>query len=186
MKIKLLRSAEKSSAAWLLMAVLGITAHVSGQQTNDNYFPDTNACIVVTGMKLDEDPKNYVNDPSVAEGAMVRLSMKNGPSWQKTTQVFTPARNTGEIYYTADFKVEFDSTYTIDMTFKNGTGISIDNYRIMKEWKTHFYFHSTNGTKSAASVMRRQEDKSTKYNCIVYGLYPLTNYKAMGGIQLTD
>ena len=186
MKTILFRSVRNSNEMLLFIVILTFSISVSGQQANDNFFPATNAYIVVTGMKLDENPKNYVKDVSVAEGAVVKLSMRNGYSEQKTTRVFIPTRNPQDIYFSADFKVEFDSTYTIEMIFKNKTSIRIENYRIPPQWKTHFYFHSTNGTKSAASVFRRQEDRETKFNCCVYGLYPFTNYKSVGGSQLTD
>jgi hypothetical protein len=137
-------------------------------------------------MKLNEDPRNFFKDATVAEGAKVKVSMKNGPSEEKATMRFTPVNNPQDIYYSADFRIVFDSTYTIEMTFKDGHRIVVNDYKIPPNWKTHFYFHSTNGTKSPASVMRRQEDKDSKLNCLIYGLYPYKNYKAMGGTQLSD
>jgi hypothetical protein len=170
----------------LLLAYSAVSIKVSGQRQENNIFPNTSAYIVVTGMKLIEDPKNFVKDISVAEGAVVKLTMKNGAASQKQTSKFISVRDPRDVYYTADFKIEFDSTYTIEMTFRNGTKIMVDNYKISPQWKTHFYFHSTNGTKSPATVMRRQEDKATNLNCIIYGLYPFNNYKEVGGTQFTD
>jgi hypothetical protein len=179
---------------WLFLAVClqltafsgSLTVQAQNAPQRSDIFPNTGAYIVVTGMKLNEDPKNFLKDVTVAENATVKVSMKNGPSQEKTTLKFTPSRDPQDVYYTADFKILFDSTYTVEMTFKDGTRIVVDDYKIPPQWKTHFYFHSTNGTKSPATVMRRQEDAATKLNCIIYGLYPLNNYKSLGGTQLTD
>ena len=175
-------------ALCLLFAAYSGSFSVSGQQTNqrNDLFPNTSAYIVVTGIRLNEDPKNFYKDYSVAEGAKVKVTMINGPTKEKNTEKFSSLKNSPEIFFTADFKIEFDSTYTVEMTFKDGTRIVVDNYKILPEWKTHFYFHSTNGTKSPATIMRRQEDKDTNFNCLIYGLYPFKNYKAMGGTQLGD
>jgi len=172
----------------LLLAVFLGTYSVFGQRSPQasDLFPNTGAYIVVTGMKLNEDPKDFVNDATVAEGAMVKVSMKNGASEEKVTSRFTPVNNPKDVYYSADFRIAFDSTYTIEMTFKDGNRIVVNDYRILPQWKTHFYFHSTNGTKSPASVMRRQGNKDSKLNCLIYGLYPFSNYRAMGGTQLSN
>jgi hypothetical protein len=172
----------------LLLTVFSAAYSVFGQRSPQasDLFPNTGAFIVVTGMKLNEDPRDFVNDATVAEGATVKVSMKNGASEKKVTSKFTPVNNSKDVYYSADFRIAFDSTYTIEMTFKDGNRIVVSDYRILPQWKTHFYFHSTNGTKSPASVMRRQEDKDSKLNCLIYGLYPFSNYRAMGGTQLSN
>jgi hypothetical protein len=172
----------------LLLTVFSGTYSVFGQRSPQasDLFPNSGAYIVVTGMKLNEDPRDFVKDATVAEGAMVKVSMRNGVSEEKVTSRFNPVNNTKDVYYSADFRIAFDSTYTIEMTFKDGNKIVVNDYKILPQWKTHFYFHSTNGTKSPASVMRRQEDKESKLNCLIYGLYPFSNYRAMGGTQLSN
>ena len=80
--------------------------------------------------------------------------------------------------------MDLDATYTITMTFKDGTVIRIEDYTLPKSWKTHFYFHSTTGTKSPASVLRFVEDPKTKLRCCVYAVYPLESYRKLGGRQM--
>ena len=70
------------------------------------------------------------------------------------------------------------------MTFKNGTRIRIDDFRRPREWRTHFYFHSTRGTLSPASILRIGRDGAAGLSCNIYALYPLANYRALGGRQL--
>jgi hypothetical protein len=176
------------SAVCFLFTLFAGTFSVLAQRSPQagDLFPNADAYIVVTGMRLNEDPGNLINDATVAEGALVKVSMKNGASEEKATKRFIPANNPKDLYFSADFKIAFDSTYTIEMTFKDGHKIVVNDYKILPQWKTHFYFHSTNGTKSPASVMRRQEDKVSKLNCLIYGLYPFSNYKALGGTQLSN
>jgi hypothetical protein len=137
-------------------------------------------------MRLNEDPADYRKDLSVGEGATVKVTAQDGQVRTKKTEPFAAkaGRNAGEAHFTADFEVNLDATYTIDMTFKDGTSIQIKDYRLPKEWRTHFYFHSTNGTKSPASVLRFQEDEKSKLRCCVYAAFPLENYHKLGGRQI--
>lgn len=70
------------------------------------------------------------------------------------------------------------------MTFKDGKVIRIDAYRLPRDWKTRFYFHSTTGTLSPASVLRIGEGATTKLRCHVYAVYPLESYHKLGGRQI--
>jgi hypothetical protein len=150
-------------------------------------FESTSAIIVVTGVRLDENPDNFTKDLSVAEGAVVKVTARDGKAREKKTEAFSRNNKKGggqEQYYTADFGVDLETSYTITMTFKNGTVLRVEDYTLPKSWKTHFYFHSTNGTKSPASVLRFVEDAKTKLRCCVYAVYPLDNYRKLGGRQL--
>lgn len=59
------------------------------------------------------------------------------------------------------------------MTFQDGTVIGIEDYRLPRDWKTHFYLHSTTGTLSPASILRIGEDARTTMCCYVDAVYPL-------------
>ena len=143
------------------------------------------AVIVVTGMRLNEDPADYRKDLSVAEGAVVKVTVPGGRTREKMTQAFSrTGKGSGQVHFTADFEVDLDATYEITMTFKDGTVIRIPDYRLPKDWKTHFYFHSTTGTLSPASILRFGEDARTKLRCCVYAVYPLESYRALGGRQV--
>lgn len=143
------------------------------------------AIIVVTGMKLNSDTAYNGKDLSVAEDAVVKITAGNGESREKRTEVFTrTGLKKGDVFFTADFPVNLDSTYNISMTFKNGTVIRIDDYRLPAVWKTHFFFHSTVRTSSPASVLRKAMDEQTRLCCYIYALFPSSNYKALGGTQV--
>ena len=140
------------------------------------------AIIVVTGIRLNEDPSDYRKDLSVAEGATVKVTARGGATREMKTEAYVRSgNNAGQSHFTADFEVDLDATYTIVMTFKDGTVIRIDDYTLPKSWKTHFYFHSTNGTKSPASILRFVEDPKTKLRCCVYAVYPPNAYRKRGG-----
>ncbi|MBM4088443.1 MAG: hypothetical protein FJ276_03300 [Planctomycetes bacterium] len=159
----------------------------SGRDRNAALYQSNTATIVVTGMRLDENPDNYTKDLSVAEGATVKVTAQDGAARQKKTEAFTRRGKKGgspEEYYTADFSVDLGTTYTIAMTFKDGTAVEVKDYAIPRDWKTHFYFHSTNGTKSPASILRFVEDPKTKLRCCVYAVYPLESYRKLGGRQM--
>lgn len=161
------------------------SANASAQGWVEATARDNRAIIVVTGMRINEDPANYGMDLSVAEGALVKLTTRNGEIREKKTEVFTrPWQKEEEIFFTADFPIILDTTYIISMTFKNGTTIQIDGLSLPAEWKTHFFYHSTNGTVSPASVLRKKEDKQANLWCYVYGMFPLDNYKKVGGTQV--
>jgi hypothetical protein len=80
--------------------------------------------------------------------------------------------------------VDLETTYDIAMTFKDGTVVRVENYRLPSSWKTHFYFHATTGTLSPASILRFEEDPKTKLRCCVYAVYPLESYRKFGGKQI--
>jgi hypothetical protein len=169
----------------IILLMIANTVEVSSQGWKEATANDNRAFIVVTGMRINEDPANYGKDLSFAEGAKVTLTGRNGKKWEKKTQLFTRlGQGGGEAFFTADFPVILDSTYTISMTFKSGTIIQIDGFCMPAEWKTHFYFHSTIGTVSPASVLRKKEDKQANLWCYVYGIFPFDNYKKVGGTQI--
>lgn len=148
-------------------------------------YQGSSAVIVVTGMRLNEDPADYRKDLSVAEGAVVKVTVPGGKTREKMTQTFSrTGKGAGQVHHTADFEVDLDATYEITMTFKDGTVIRIPDYRLPKDWKTHFYFHSTTGTLSPSSILRFGEDARTKLRCCVYAVYPLENYRKLGGHQV--
>ncbi len=157
----------------------------AAEKRQPDAYRENRAVIVATGMRLNEDPADYRKDLSVAEGAVVRLTGPDGQTREKKTAAFRRGgRQGGEVYFTADFLVDLDATYAIDMTFKDGTVIRIEDYRLPRDWKTHFYYHSTTGTLSPASILRVGEDERTKLRCHVYAVYPLENYKKLGGSQV--
>lgn len=148
---------------------------------------DPRAFIVVTGMRLQEDPAGAVlkKDLTVAEGAVVRVTRKGGAIEEKRTAVFGAGGPRAELgYFSADFVVDLDATYDIAMTFKDGTVIRVDGFRLPREWRTHFYFHSTRGTKSPASVLRIGRDGASGLGCYVYAVFPFEAYRSLGGRQL--
>jgi len=143
------------------------------------------AIIVVTGMKINTEGGNYVlQDISVSEGATVKVTERNGNVREKKTETFSVDFQSGKPFYSADFLVKMDSVYSISITFIDGTVINIDDYKLDKSWKTHHYFHSTDGGKSPASVLRRQMDERSGLWCCVYSLFPMKNYKLSGGTQV--
>ena len=143
------------------------------------------AIIVVTGMKINTEGGNYVlQDISVSKGAVVKVSQRNGTVREKKTEAFSVDFQSGSPFYSADFPVRFDSVYSISITFKNGTVINIDDFRLDNSWKRHHYFHGTTGSKSPASVLRRQKDEQSGLWCFVYSLFPMKNYKLSGGTQV--
>ena len=147
---------------------------------------DTRAVIVVTGMKLREDATGAVQsrDLSVADGAVVRVTKRGGKAEERRTAPFGAGGPKAERgYFSADFAVDLDATYDITMTFKNGTVIRVDDYRLPKDWRTHFYFHSTRGTKSPASVLRIGRDEASGLSCYVYAVFPFEAYRSLGGRQ---
>jgi len=160
----------------------------AAEKSKQAAYQSNKAVIVVTGMRLNEDPANYRKDLSVAEGAVVKVTARGGAARERKTEAFSRAGQrggqSGQVHFTADFEVDLDATYEITMTFKDGTAICIEDYRLPKDWKTHFYFHSTTGTLSPASVLRIGEDATTKLRCHVYAVYPLESYHKLGGRQV--
>lgn len=178
----------KTSIICTLALLLGGLAFEAGaaNKSKPAAYQSNRAVIVVTGMRLNEDPADYRQDLSVAEGATVKVTAQGGPTRERKTEAFakTDKQGTGKVYFTADFEVDLDAAYDITMTFKNGTVIRIPDYRLPQDWKTHFYFHSTTGTLSPSSVLRIGEDAQTQLRCYVYAVYPLESYHKLGGRQL--
>ena len=160
----------------------------AAEKSKQAAYQSNKAVIVVTGMRLNEDPADYRKDLSVAEGAVVKITARGGVARERKTEAFSRAGQrggqSGQVHFTADFEVDLDATYEITMTFKDGTAICIEDYRLPRDWKTHFYFHSTTGTLSPASVLRIGEDATTKLRCHVYAVYPLESYHKLGGRQI--
>ncbi len=147
---------------------------------------ETRAVIVVTGLRLNEDPERYVQDRTVGEGAVATVTPRGGTAASKPTRLFQPtggnAARAG--FFTADFVVDLDRTYEIALRFADGTTIRIEDFTLPKEWRTHFYFHSTRGTLSPASVLRVGRAPPSELRCHVYAVFPLANYHALGGRQI--
>ena len=169
-------------AAFQFLVALAIPAAEASKNAIDQ---GNRAIIVVTGMRLNEDPSDYRKDLSVAEGASVKAIARGGATREKKTEAYVRSgNNAGQVHFTADFEVDLDATYTIVMTFKDGTVLRVEDYALPKSWKTHFFFHSTNGTKSPASILRFVEDPKTKLRCCVYAVYPPDAYRKRGGRQI--
>jgi hypothetical protein len=174
-------------SALLFVVTAGLVAAEMDASGRQKLSQDTRAVIVVTGLKLQEDAVGAVvkQDFAVAEGAVVRVTRKGGASVEKPTAPFSArGARAGGGQFSADFPVELDAAYDIAMTFKNGTVVRVDGFRLPKEWRTHFYFHSTNGTKSPASVLRIGRDEASGLSCYIYAVFPLEAYRSLGGRQL--
>lgn len=153
--------------------------------TYEKELSNDTAIIVVTGLRVNITGENQQSeDLSVSEGATVKVSGKNGIVMEKKTELFSEKFHNGEAFYSADFPVKIDSAYSISITFKNGTVIEIDDYKLDVAWKRHHYFHWTTGNKTPASLLRREKDEKTGLWCYVYSLFPLKNYKEIGGTQI--
>lgn len=176
----------RQAIAFALAALFsGAMPHAApAKKSRDAAYKEDRAVIVVTGIRLNEDPANYRVDLSVAEGATVKLTAADGATTEKKTEIFSRSGGKGGGHHTADFIVDMDAKYAITMTFRDGTTIRIDDYRLPKEWKTHFFFHSTTGTLSPSSILRIGEDPKTKLRCCVYAVYPVENYRKLGGKQV--
>lgn len=169
----------------VMLSIAAAPVHSApAKKPRDAAYREDRAVIVVTGMRVNEDPADYRVDPSVAEGATVKLTAADGTVTEKKTEPFSRAGGKGANHRSADFVVDLDAAYTITMRFQDGTTIRIDDYRIPKEWKTHFYFHSTTGTLSPSSILRFAEDPRTKLRCCIYAVYPMESYRKLGGRQL--
>jgi len=171
----------------LIIIILSFSFPVvsTAQNYQEIWAKETRAVIVVMGLKITtDDERNELTDPSAGEGAIVSVSEKNGKTLEKETEEFAREFGAGGKFFSADFLVTLDSVYTISIRFKSGTVITVDDYKIPPSWKTHHYFHSTDGTKSPATVLRKEQDKESDLWCFVYSLYPLSNYKVVGGTQV--
>jgi hypothetical protein len=162
-----------------------ISPILRAQDFNELHKNDNRAVIVVTGLKITTDSENNEStDLTLGEGAIVSVSKKDGKTLEKTTQLFEKPFGSGGTYYSADFPIIMDSIYSIAIRFKSGKVITINDYKIASSWKTHHYFHSTDGKKSPATVLRKEQDKKSNLWCFVYSLYPLSNYISSGGTQV--
>ena len=166
----------------LIFFSAGLQMHILAQTPIKGYDTETQACLIVTATSYKDLNTDVDTDFSVAKGAIVKLRSSNGNVIEKPTAVFDVKKG-DKTNYTADFKVGLDSTYTVEVTLNNKTYV-VNNYCLQKSWKWHFLYHSTNGTKSPASVFRKLEDPENGILICLYGVFPYDNYKALGGNQL--
>jgi hypothetical protein len=164
------RNIARVLAAWVFSAA------ALGQLPDDD-----RAFLVVTGMRIEGELASETRDLTAAEGAVVKLIAKNGSTQEKKTAPFV---RSGQRFFTADFAVSLETTYVIVMVFNDGTVIRVEDYRLPRDWRTHFLYHSTRGTKSPASILRKQKDEKTKLSCYVYAVWPFANYQALGSRQI--
>lgn len=170
---------------FLVFSALAGSLAAQVYRTYEEELQSETAVIVVTGMRPDEQGEHRGSgDFSVAEGATVRVVDESGRITEKKTQAFHLTNRGGRILYSADFPVKIGSSYKISISFSDGSVIRIDDYKLDASWKRHHYFHSTDGNKSPASLLRKQMDEKTGLWCYVYSLFPLKNYKAVGGTQV--
>lgn len=189
-----MRAKLRSFALWAVclgcaaFAGLGSARLVAGEPNDPNRVSqDTRAFLVITGMRLEEDAAGMVRkkDLTVAEDAAVRVTKRGAEPEDKHTALFGAGGLQAEQgNFSADFAVDLDATYDIVMTFKDGTVIRVEDCRLPKEWRTHFYFHSTRGTKSPASVLRVGRDAASRTGCYIYAVFPLESYRGLGDRQL--
>jgi hypothetical protein len=149
----------------------------------DEFEKNYDAVIVVTALKFSSDIPQSL-DLSIGEDAMVIVTASDKTVQQKTTQTFSKPFSNGDTFYTADFKIKLDSVYSISILLKDGKTITMEDYSIKSSWKTHHYFHITDGRKLPASILRKEKDEKTGYSIFVYSLYPLRNYHLIGGTQI--
>ena len=71
-----------------------------------------------------------------------------------------------------------------DLAIGEGAVVRVDDFRLPANWKTHFYFHSTRGTLSTASILRVGIDPASKLRCHIYAVFPVAAYRALGGQQV--
>ena len=173
----------KNISVLCIILFLSITSY-SQTQIPKGYNEESDAYIIVAGMLINETSASQIKDSSVGKYAVVKIISSTGEVQQKTAQLFVSKdkKNIESPYYTADFKVALDSVYTIEMLINNKT-IRLEKYCLLKKWKTHFSYHSTNGSKSPASVFRKESDIETGLTCCVYGVFPYAYYKSLGGTQ---
>jgi len=145
-------------------------------------YEENEAYLVITGMMLNENPISYVKDPSFGKDAIVKITPKGGIPLEKQATEFSQKKD-GLTYYTSDFKIPLDAEYSIEMKFSNGNIINIPNYKLLPSWKTHFYFHSTDGSLSPSCILRSQGGLENDLRLCVFAVYPYANYLALGGKQ---
>ncbi len=165
------------AAAFTLIALPPATAQSEA--------PDNRAVLVVTGMRVTEQGLASRRDLSVAEGAVVEISARP-PGFGVRRAPVTAWRRGASTFFTADFPIALDTPYDIVMTFPSGEIIRMEDFVIPSSWKTHFEFHSTNGTTSAASIMRVGKDESSGLSCHAYAVWPWRAYYQFGGRQVSE
>jgi hypothetical protein len=168
------------SAFVAISGILSLNAQVFWDELEKNYDP----IIVVTALKFTSDTPPLTMDLSVGEGAIVKVASSGKNVGEKTTEAFSLPFSNGETFFTADFQIKLDSVYNISITLKDGSSITIDDYKIKSNWKTHHYIHSTDGTKHPSAVLRKEQDEKTGTWFFIYSLYPLRQYQLMGGTQI--
>lgn len=147
------------------------------------YIEENQAYIIVTATTYGSNDLYSKTDFSVAKNAKARLTASDGKVIEKETRLFqTNNKITEKPYYSADFKIDLDSTYTIEL-YINNKAYKIDDYCLRTSWKTHFLYHSTTGSKSPATVFRKQEDTETGVALCIYGVFPYVFYQSLGGSQ---
>jgi len=171
---------KRTRLALLTLLLLATAALTQDRPTIERY---PNVCLVVTGLKVDEAADPPVLDPAVGEGAEVTLI---GPDDASETKPVQPWQRGGRTYFTADFYVKFDTTYELRLKLADGTVITMSDYRVDSEWTKVpiFWFASTTGTRSPASVLRSEVDEASKLGGYVWALWPYDSYQAVGGTQL--
>jgi hypothetical protein len=165
------------AAALALIAIPPASAQTEAQ--------DNRAVVVVTGMRVTEEGLLSRRDLTVAEGAVVEISARTPASGSRRAAV-TAWRRGASTFFTADFPIALDTSYDIVMTFQTGEIIRIEDFLIPNSWKTHFEFHSTNGTTSASSIMRVGKDEGSGLTCHAYAVWPWRAYYQFGGRQVGE
>lgn len=173
-----MRKSIKHISEYLLVLIFlfGFSNHLLAQ------YEENDAYLVVTGMKLNENPLTYIKDPSYGKNAVVKIMKKGGTSSELTTKEFSVKKD-GLTYYTADFKIPLDTEYSIEIRLSDGSVITIPDYKLLSTWKTHFYFHSTDGTLSPSCILRSQNGIDQDLRLCVFAVYPYSNYINLGGKQ---
>ena len=67
----------------------------AAEKSKQAAYQSNKAVIVVTGMRLNEDPADYRKDLSVAEGAVVRVTARGGATRENRTEAFIRAGQRG-------------------------------------------------------------------------------------------
>ena len=168
-----------------LLVAASFAAEKKKGSSSARFSEENRAVIVVTGLRLDETVEPAAKDLARGEGAVVRVVAKGGKPEEKVARAFAgKGDKAGGMFFTADFGIELGVNYDITMTFRDGTVIRVDDFELPAKWKTHFYFHSTRGTLSPASILRVGTDQPSKLRCHVYAVFPVAAYRALGGTQV--
>lgn len=183
--LPVVRSCFAAVAVAGLLVAASFGAEKKKGSSSARFSEENRAVIVVTGLRLDEAVEPAVKDLASGEGAVVRVVAKGGKAVEKVARVFTgKGDKAGGTFFTADFGIELGVNYDVTMTFRDGTVIRVDDFELPAKWKTHFYFHSTRGTLSTASILRVGADPASKLRCHVYAVFPVAAYRALGGTQV--